>query len=153
MKVTDSEILRAIWRAQVKRTAKGVIVNYIGGGKGLTGDRDIDRHHAQYLSMISRGGLGIELSKGQLARRIKSLVGTGCLQWNGRPGNAYEFKAPAATEMFHFARNWWADRGVPAGFDREQNRMRTIRLSDYEVLVGQLEEELMRLFGDREVTP
>lgn len=153
MKVPDSEILQAIWRAQVKRTAKGVIVNYVGGSKGLTGERDLDRHFAQYLSMISRGALGISLSNGQLARRIKSLIGQAGLQWNGRPGNAYEFQTQAATEAFHFARNWWAERGVPTGFDHENQRMRSIKLSDYESLVAQLENELLDQFGERKVTP
>ncbi len=44
MKVTDAEILQAIWRAQVKKTARGVIDNYIGGTKGLKRDSEQDRH-------------------------------------------------------------------------------------------------------------
>lgn len=66
MKVTDAEILQAIWRAQVKRTAKGVINNYIGASKGLKGDIDQYRFYSQYLSMVGRGTLGITLSKGLL---------------------------------------------------------------------------------------
>ena len=153
MKVTDAEILRAIWLAQVKRTAKGVITNYVGGSKGLTGDSDQDRHFAQYQSMISRGGLGIPLSKGQLARRLKALIDGDILHWCGRPGNAYEFRTEAAMNVFRYARNWWAERGVPSGFDQTNKRMRTIRLSDYESLADQLELELLERFGNLEVTP
>ena len=151
MKVTDAEILKAVWRAQVKRTARGVITNYVGGSKGLTGDRDHDRHYAQYQSMISRGGLGIQLSKGQLARRLKSLIDGKTLHWSGRPGSAYEFRTEAAMNVFRFARNWWAERGVPSGFDEINKRMRTIRLTDYESLAEQLERELIGAFGNLEV--
>jgi len=153
MKVTDAEILRAIWLTQVKRTAKGVITNYVGGSKGLTGDSDQDRHFAQYQSMISRGNLGIPLSNGQLARRLKALIDGKTLHWNGRPGNAYEFRTEASMNVFRFARNWWAERGVPSGFDQVNKRMRTIRLSDYESLAAQLEQELLDRFGILEVTP
>ncbi|APC14600.1 hypothetical protein BLL42_02190 [Pseudomonas frederiksbergensis] len=152
MKVTDAEILKAIWQAQVKKTAKGVITNYVGGSKGLKSDREQDRHYAQYQSMISRGGLGIPLSKGQLARRLKALIGGDNLQWRGHPGNAYEFCTDAAMDVFRFARNWWEERGVPAGFDQVKKCMRTIQLSDYESLAAQLEQELLERFGNLEVT-
>lgn len=152
MKVTDTEILKAIWQAQVKRTAKGVITNYVGGSKGLTGDTEQDRHYAQYQSMISRGGLGIPLSRGQLARRLKALIGGDNLQWRGT-GNAYEFCTDAATDVFRFARNWWEERGVPTGFDQVKKCMRTVWLSDYEGLAAQLEQELLERFGNLEVTP
>jgi len=153
MKVTDAEILRAIWLAQVKRTAKGVITNYVGGSKGLTGDRDQDRHFAQYQSMISRGNLGIPLGNGQLARRLKSLIGQHGLKWRDGRSSSYEFMTDAAMDVFRFARNWWAERGVPSGFDEINKRMRTIRLSDYESLAEQLEQELLERFGNIEVTP
>ncbi|MCQ9186815.1 hypothetical protein KMT30_48820, partial [Streptomyces sp. IBSBF 2953] len=90
MKVTDAEILQAIWRAQVKKTARGVIDNYIGGTKGLKRDSEQDRHYAQYQYMIGRGSLGIALGKGQLARRLKALIGGENLQWQGSPGHVYE---------------------------------------------------------------
>ena len=153
MKVPDTDILQAVWRAQVKRTARGVITNYVGGSKGLTGDTDQHRHYAQYQSMISRGGLGIQLSNGQLARRLKALIDGDILHWCGRPGNAYEFRSETAMSVFRYACNWWAERGVPSGFDEINKRMRTIRLSDYESLADQLELELLERFGNHQVTP
>lgn len=152
MKVTDTEILKAVWRAQVKRTARGVIDNYIGGGKGLKNDTDQDRHYAQYQSMISRGNLGIQLSNGQLARRLKALIDGSTLHWSS-VGNSYEFRNEAAMNVFRYARNWWAERGVPSGFDEINKCMRTIRCSDYDSLAVQLELELLERFGNREVKP
>ena len=153
MKVTDAEILQAIWRTQVKRTARGVITNYGGGSKGLTGESDQDRHYAQYQSMISRGNLGIQLSNGQLARRLKALIGGYNLQWRGPACNAYEFCTEAAMEVFHFARNWWKGHGVPSGFDQINKRMRTMRLDNYDDLAAQLEQELLERYGNLAVTP
>jgi len=152
MKVTDAEILKAVWRAQVKRTARGVIDNYIGGSKGLKNDTDQDRHYAQYQSMIRRGNLGIQLSNGQLARRLKALIDGSTLHWSN-VGNSYEFRNEAAMNVFHFARNWWGERGVPSGFDEINKCMRTIRLSDYDSLAVQLELELLERFGNRELKP
>ena len=93
------------------------------------------------------------MSKGQLARRLKALIDGESLHWSGRPGNAYEFRTETAMNVFRYARNWWAERGVPSGFDQTNKRMRTIRLSDYESLAAQLEHELLEIFGNREVTP
>ena len=153
MKVTDAEILRAIWLSQVKRTAKGVIDNYVGGNKGLKGDRDQDRHFAQYQSMISRGNLGIPLSNGQLARRLKALIGSHGLKWRDGRQSSYEFMIDTATDVFRFAREWWAARGVPSGFDDVAKCMRTARVDDFDGKVAQLESELLERFGNLEVTP
>lgn len=153
MKVTDAEILQAIWRAQVKKTARGVIDNYIGGTKGLRRDSEQDRHFAQYQYMIGRGNLGIALGKGQLARRLKALIGGENLQWQGAPGHVYEFRTDAAMDVFRFARNWWADHGVPSGWDADNQCMRTMRLDNYDDLAAQLEQELLERFGNQAVTP
>jgi hypothetical protein len=151
MKVTDAEILKAVWLAQVKRTARGAIDNYIGGGKGLKNDSEQDRHFAQYQSMISRGNLGLPLSNGQLARRLKALIGSHGLKWRDGQSNSYEFMTDAAMDVFRYARSWWAEYGVPSGFDEINKCMRTIRLTDYESLAEQLERELIEVFGSLEV--
>lgn len=153
MKATDAEILQAIWRAQVKKTAKGVITNYVGGNKGLTGDSEQDRHYAQTLYMISRGGLGVGLSNGQLARRLKALIAGESVQWCGPRAHAYEFRTEAAMEVFRFARSWWEQRGRPSGFDQINERMRTIRLTNYEGMAEELELELLDRFEYQRVTP
>jgi len=127
---------------QVKRTARGVIINYIGGRKGLTSVSDEDHHHAQYLSMISRGGLRITLGNAQLARRLKVLIGGCSLQWRGRLGNTYEFRTESAMEAFRFAHNWLEERGVPTCWDEINKCLLTTRLGDYEHLAALLEHEL-----------
>ena len=152
MKVADAEILQAIWRAQVKRTARGVIDNYVGGIKGIRSDSEQDRHYSQYLSMVGRVALGLPLSKGQLARRLKALIGGESVQWRGYPGNAYELRTDAAMAVFCFARQWWEQRGVPSGFDECKKCMRKVRLNNYESLAAQLEQELLERFGSLQVT-
>lgn len=153
MKVTDAEILQAIWRAQVKKTARGVVDNYIGGTKGLKRDSEQDRHYSQYQCMIGRGNLGIALGKGQLARRLKALIGGENLQWQGSPGHVYEFRTEAAMDVFRFARIWWAGHGVPSGWDADNQCMRTMLLDNYDTLAAQLEQELLERYGNLTVTP
>lgn len=98
------------------RTAKGVITNYVGGSKGLTGDSDQGRHYAQYQSMISRDGLGINLSKGQRARRVNVLIDGDKLH-DAAVRVTHEHRTKAAMDAFQFAREWWTEHGVPIGFD------------------------------------
>lgn len=145
MKVTDNEILKAVWREQLKKTAHGVIDNYVGGVKGLKDPRS--QGFAQSLYMISRQQLDVPLSKGHLANRLKTLVGAaGTLQWEGRSGNAYRFTGYGADEAFSYALNWWQKQGVPGGFDVEQRSMRTARVEDFEGKVAELQAELLSVF-------
>ncbi|MNG32149.1 hypothetical protein D3C84_1180920 [compost metagenome] len=80
------------------------------------------------------------------------MINGDALHWCGRPGNAYEFRTEAATDVFRYARNWWEERGVPSGFDKDKQCMRTATVSDYENLAAQLEQELLERFGSQVVT-
>jgi hypothetical protein len=148
MKVTDAEILQAIWRKQVKTTAKGVIVNYMGGGKGLEGKRS--QHHAQDIHIVSREGLELPLSRGHLRKRLVAIIGTGDLCWSVH-GCTFWRKNAMADEVFDYAIQWWSERGVPSGYDEAGKRMRTARVDDFDVKVAQLETELIERFGSLEI--
>jgi hypothetical protein len=147
MKVTDAEILKAIWREQIKKTAHGVIDNYIGGTKSVSYGQ-FRQGYAQNLYMISRQQLGLPLSKGHLGRRLKALISSGGpLQWDGREGNAYHFKCKASDDVYAAAREWWAGKGVPTGFDEENKRTRTALVDDFDGKVAQLQQDLLSKFG------
>ncbi len=152
MKVPDSEILRAIWRAQVKKTASGLITNYVGGGKALSsGD---SQRYAQGLHMISRRAWGVPLSYAQLRRRTIALIKDSSLPWRSDfNGSTIWIDDQRAKDVFEFARQWWRDQGVPEGFDEERKCMRTVQVDGFGEKVEQLEAELLERFGNLEVTP
>ncbi|RBL69834.1 hypothetical protein C3E98_019270 [Pseudomonas sp. MWU13-2625] len=152
MKVTDEEILQAIWRAQVKKTANGVITNYVGGGKALSGSDS--QRYAQGLHMISRRAWGVPLSYAQLRRRTLTLIKARSIPWHtGFNGSIIWIDDQRAKAVFEFARQWWRDQGVPEGFDEQRKRMRTVQVDEFGEKVEQLEAELLERFGKLEVTP
>lgn len=146
MKVTDAEILQAIWRQQVIRTASGVITNYVGNHKGLC-SKD-SQWFAQMQYMISRAVLGLPLSKGHLGRRLKALIGEDGLEWHGRPGNGYRFVGARTDEVFETAINWWSEQGVPGGYDADAKCMRTVFVDQFDEKVVELERYLLNRFGE-----
>ena len=152
MKVPDTEILQAIWRAQVKKTANGVICNYVGGGKALNGSDS--QRYAQGLHMISRRAWGVPLGYAQLRRRIIALIKSSPLPWGSDfNGATFWINDQRAKDVFEFARQWWRDQGVPEGFDEQRKRMRTVQVNEFGEKVEQLEAELLERFGNLEVTP
>ena len=150
MKVTDAEILSAIWRAQVKATAKGVICNYVGGVKGVEGKSS--QHYAQDLHIVSRERLGIPLTKGHLRKRLVSLIGTGDLCWSVHNCTFWR-KNYMADVVFDYAVKWWTERGVPSGYDKVEKRMRTAYVDDFDGKLAQLESELFERFSSLEIAP
>ena len=152
MKVTDEEILQSIWRAQVKKTANGVITNYVGGGKALSGSDS--QRYAQGLRMISRRAWGVPLSYAQLRRRTLALIKARSIPWRADfNGSIIWIDDQRAKDVFEFARQWWRDQGVPEGFDEQRKRMRTVQVDEFGEKVEQLEAELLERFGNLEVTP
>lgn len=144
MKVSDADILKAIWREQVKRTARGVIENYVGERKGLRSESS--KRYSQALYMIGRAGLNVPLSKGHLGKRLKQLIGTvEGLEWFGRPGNSYQFVGERPDEVFTYAWHWWSARGVPDGYEPGKG-CRCVKVENFDQLAADLELELVGKF-------
>ncbi|MGH8421890.1 MAG: hypothetical protein ACRER3_05970 [Pseudomonas fluorescens] len=144
MKVSDAEILKAIWRQQVKITAKGVVCSYASGRKGVEGKSS--QHYVQDMHIVSRERLGIPLSGGHLRKRLIALIGTGDLCWSVHNCTFWR-KNAIADEVFDYAVQWWTERGVPTGYDEVDKRMRTAHVDGFEGKVAQLEGELLVQFG------
>lgn len=145
MKVSDEELLAAIWREQVRTTARGCVDHYVGGRKGLCGESS--QHYAQDIHIVSRERLGVPLSKGQLRKRLVRLIEGGKAQWS--VGDCtFWLNNDKAKEVFSYARAWWTDRGVPSGFDEETRGMRCVTIEGFDDLAIQLAEELLGKFGE-----
>lgn len=96
MKITDKEILMAVWRATVKRLPYSATHHYVGNLRGLAGEGDYWHRSATQICSISRGyTLDLPLSVSQSLRRIKSLVDRKRLVISTRRhGEAFYFKLP-----------------------------------------------------------
>ncbi len=146
MKVTDEQLLDAIWRRMVLSTAKGSVSTYIGGRYGLAGDGH--RHYGQDCHIISRKSLGLPLSYGHLRKRIISLINAGRLKWITHDCT-YWIECERSLEVWNRATAWWAEKGVPGGWDAENQRMRTAPLNDFQGLADELASILLAEFGER----
>lgn len=98
MKITDKEILMAVWRATVKRLPYSATHHYFGGRYGLTnGDEFWHQAATEICSVWRDHSLDLPLSKGQSLRRIKALIERNRLVVSGRrprPGEGFHFKLP-----------------------------------------------------------
>ncbi|EFH6445927.1 hypothetical protein GN264_17210 [Escherichia coli] len=96
MKITDKEILMAVWQATVKRLPYSATHHYVGDLRGLAGADDYWHRSATQICSVSRGYvLDLPLSVSQSLRRINALVDRKRLVISDRrPGEAFYFKLP-----------------------------------------------------------
>lgn len=146
-KVTDEELLAAVWRKQIEATARGAISKYVGSRFGLAGESL--RRYGQDCHIISRERLGIPLSAGHLRKRIVRLIDQGRMAWVTHDCTFW-IDCPHLQAAYQHATRWWEAKGVPGGFDEERKAMRCVPLDNFESLVTQLKSELLSIFGEYE---
>lgn len=150
MKVTDDEILAAIWRQMVSNTAGGVVDNYISGKKGIR--RLVDSHdfyYAQNVHVMARENWGIPLSYGHLRRRAVAAIKASDLPWwpRGEFSSVWLNNA-RAREVAGAAAAYWTSLGVPTGWDEDNKCMRTAHVDDFGAHVEKLRDILLDRFGN-----
>ncbi|EBC7335389.1 hypothetical protein G6E34_003786 [Salmonella enterica subsp. diarizonae] len=98
MKITDKEILLAVWRATVHRLPYKATHHYVGNLRGLApADEYWHQSATEICSVFREAALDLPLSKGQSLRRIKALIERNRLVVSGRrprPGEGFHFKLP-----------------------------------------------------------
>lgn len=146
-KVSDEELLNAIWLLQVRKTANGCTDNYFGDLKALKSDNH--RRYAQDIHMtMDRHKINVDLSSGYLRRRIIRLINNGFVQW-GTYKCTFWIDSEKAKEVFDYAVQWWSSNGVPSGYDQDKKAMRCKKIEGFDELVKELEEELVCVFGEK----
>lgn len=144
MKVSDDELMSAVWRQMVRATARGSIDHYVGNRKGIR-DESM-RCYAQDIHIVSRHVLAVTLSLGHLRKRLVRLIESGRCKWVVH-GCTFWIDDARAKEVFEYSSDWWAKAGVPEGFDQERKACRCRVVEGYDYLADQLESELMDIFG------
>ncbi|MGZ4968074.1 MAG: hypothetical protein ACXV8O_01545 [Methylobacter sp.] len=145
MKVTDEELIKAIWILQVKKSARGCIHNYIGDRKGVASESHLK--YSQDIHIMSRHQLGVDLSNGHLRKRLVTLIESGAVQWSTNQCSFW-INNEKAKEVFDYACDWWSNQGVPSGYDQERKAMRCEKIEEFDDLATQLEEDLVLMFGE-----
>ena len=150
MKITDNELLNAIWNRQVSQLPTRVIHRFIGGGIAVC-ENDADWcMYSSYISRTSRHLLTKKIGSQQLLKRLRDLSGKDLIKLDT---NAFWIKNQNAFNAFAFARRWWLERGVPTGCEpyimpsgRESSRAKTIIMDNWEDVSEELKCELLNRF-------
>lgn len=122
MKYTDQQILDAVWRASIKMMKHGMLDHYFGGRHALPDRKGYEqsqgwgmRYACSIATPMMKPWLNLELSQGQLKKRINELCQSGRLKALQKPiGGSYTFMLPDEylTEAYAFARQFMSDRGL-----------------------------------------
>jgi len=143
LKISDDELLQAIWIAQLKRVALGVLENYIGGTYGVCDDREFDFEHSTSLHRCNRECITDRISKAHMLGRIRKLCQEKRIKSHyGDDLLTFGFTNAQMRAAFDYSRKFWLDNGVPTGYDKENQCMRTANLDNKTELFSKLVSEL-----------
>lgn len=151
MKVTDEELMHAVWVAQLKRTAKGVINTYMGGGYAVCEDEfEFNYYFSCGLYFTFRDNIDVNLGNRHKLTRLKKLRRNERISSPFHKG-MYMIDNQMSRDAFSRARQFWLNAGVPTGYD--DRKARTVFMEDFEQHLKELERVLISEFpcyeGDR----
>lgn len=152
MKITDDELLHALWLNQLKNLSSGVLVNYVGGKSGLVGDNHTEFVFANDQHIRWREDITDRLSGQQLLKRIRKLAEQEKVKsTGGRRVLTFYIDSPAAREAFKAARLWWSEQGVPEGYGKHpdgRSYAKTIKLNNLDALKAECAQYLLANWSD-----
>lgn len=117
MRITDVELLEAIWQNQLRRLSRAVLSKYLGGRYGLVDDADFWYKSASSEHRISRSNITEEIGSQQLLKRLRELHKKGLLSTSHAGFLTFYIAGNNAEEAFKEARQWWKNKGVPEGIE------------------------------------
>jgi hypothetical protein len=143
MKITDQQLMQAIWRLQLKQLASRVLDHYVGG-RYATREDD---HTSMFYSSYVYGTMVITaLSDSQRRVRIKRLITAGYI-YQSTTGGSFCIQSPQATQAFQAARQFWLDKGVPV-FVYKQVEPVPLSKETLQCWQDECEDHLISLFGE-----
>jgi hypothetical protein len=143
MKITDQQLMQAIWHMQLKQLASRVLDRYVGGCYATREDDDFNQFHSSYM----HGTMVItELSDSQRRIRIKRLIAAGYI-YQTRTSRSFCIQTPQATQAFQAARQFFLDKGVPV-FVYKQVEPVPLNKEVLKCWQDQCEAHLINLFGE-----
>jgi len=126
VKITDNELLQAIWENQLRRLSTAVVHRYIGGTFGICMNNQFWYQAASSEHVRSRHRIQTPIGPGQLRTRLRALANARRIatDFHQTYGSFLTFYIDTLTALqaFNDARQFWLDNGVPEGQrDGKQN--------------------------------
>lgn len=153
-KITDEELLDAIWIQQLKKLARRVINHFIGGSINVCRDEEGRYIQCCDLHVMRREKITDKIGRKQLLHRIRKLVNDGKLRLAYDPSILLTFiiDGESTKNAFNDSRKFWIDYGVPYGYHELKDGRtyaNTTKIIDFDELLPQCEKMLLDKYGDR----
>lgn len=149
MKITDSELMQAVWENQLKNLSTGVLHRYIDNKHSVRGADDEHWSAHEHISFVHH--IITPLTRAHLRNRIKRLISQGLIYSGyGEKVLTFQIRSQQASSAFIAAREFWLDIGVPTGFDFDNKRMRSVHIDELNVKASQCNGMLNSIFGELE---
>lgn len=112
MKITDDELLRAIWQRMLHNVVVAVTNHYIGGDRGLC-KSDYRFAFRFDVHICNRATLTDKIGKQQLLSRVRKLINEGKLKGTGGSLlTTFYVDLPCREEVYDFCRQLWIEKGL-----------------------------------------
>ncbi|WP_027858399.1 hypothetical protein [Marinobacterium jannaschii] len=145
MKISDKELLDAVWENQLRLLSRTVLHKYMGGSYGLACGDDFWFYASSSEHIVSRQRVTDLISKKHLRSRIVSLINEGKIHSpNGDRVLGFCIDSDLAREAFSAAREFWLSKGVPEG--HSEGRANTVRGIDFDAIAAECEGMLLKRF-------
>lgn len=154
MKVTDDELLLAIFERHLERMPSQIVNHFVGRQYGLR-DLQIETQGVGslfYITATERNQINVKLSHSHKLSRIKDLVAKGKLKARLLADDSLNFfylDTPAMINAIGATYEFWLKKGVPSGWCSESQSMRCIALDNFDALCQECTESLKAEFLSR----
>lgn len=141
MKISDEDLIEAVWLKQISNTAKGVLHNYVGGTKGLCQVDGNWQVYATDVHVSERHLITNKIAKQQIYKRVRDLISRGFLYWSMEDTCFALDNKERTLNLFLAARSAWVSLGVPEL--SKGNMSASIKIENYESKLEQVKEMLI----------
>lgn len=151
MKVTDDELLLAIFERHLELMPAQIVNHFVGRRYGLR-DLKIETNGVGslfYITSTDRCLINVKLSHSHKLSRIKDLVAKGKLKARLLADDSLNFfylDTPAMINAIGAAYEFWLSKGLPTGWCNQNQSMRCIPLDNFDALCQECTDSLKAEF-------
>lgn len=143
MKVSNQEIINAVWNKQLHSMCSSFVTRYCGGSYGLSPMETCERFDIE-IGSTQRSALNVNLSNGQLLHRIRALIKGNKLHSGYRNLSGSFYYGVIRNDEFNWAildiRRYWSSLGLG-------NRHETVALDNFDELLSKLRVDILMKYG------